>query len=66
MGISDSLTREPVAVVGDPTFMCYLLLHATTYYPGCPPLFLLPFYPSSVAGFSFIERLANITKRNEA
>ena len=66
MSISDSLGRDLVAVVGYPTFMCYLLLHATTYYPGCPLLFILPFYPSMVAGFSISERLANIRKCNEA
>jgi hypothetical protein len=66
MGISDSLGRDPVAFVGDPTFMCYLFMHATAYHPGCPMLFFLPFYPSIVAGFSILERLANIVKSNEA
>ena len=60
MGISDSLGHDLVVFVGDPTFMCYLLLHATTYNPGCPLLFFLPFDPSIVAGFSTFERLANI------
>jgi hypothetical protein len=29
-------------------------------------LFFLPFYPSIVADFSILERLANIVKSNEA
>lgn len=57
-----SSVRVMSLVVRDPTSTCYLLSHATTYFPERHPLFVPPFVHSKVAGFIVFKRLAN-TKR---
>jgi hypothetical protein len=60
MGISDSLGREHVAVVGYPTFMRYLLPARNRILPRMSLAVLFTVYPSKIAGFIIYERLANI------
>ena len=60
------LLGDPLALVGDPTFMRYLIPSRNLILPR---IFLaVPFivYPSKITGFIILERLANISLCNEA